>query len=59
MVTSATKIAFRPVLFAKELTVGTTKLLSMCKFGWFANESIKTKDLLRAMSEVYGVDFTS
>lgn len=59
MVTSATKIAFRPVLFAKELTVGTTKLLSMCKFGWFANENIKTKDLLRAMSEVYGVDFMS
>lgn len=56
---SATKIAARPLLLAKELTVGTMKLAAKCRFGYFENLNINEKTLAKSMRYVYGRDLSS
>lgn len=56
---SGLTIAARPLLLAKELTVGTMKLAAKCRFGYFANLKIDEKLLAKAMKVVYGQDFST
>lgn len=50
--TSLLKIAARPILFVKEMTVSTMKIMSKVGVGYFQNQKLKTADLMKGFGEV-------
>lgn len=50
--TSLLKIAARPILFVKEMTVSTMKIMLKAGVGYFQNQKLKTADLMKGFGEV-------
>lgn len=53
-INSVLKIGFRPILFAKEMSVSTLRLMTAAKSKYFLNEGITATEMTKAFGIVFG-----